>query len=118
MRPGPDGASQLDHWRYAAKRGNKTALAKLQAPPFPEALTYLWVWAMELVGKSGVSTVGINGLTYTTIAHWSELTDQKPTPREVSALMKLDAALRDVNKPEPEQVEPAEIEPWPEQKSG
>ena len=36
---------------------------------------------------------GYSPLTYTTIAHWSELTGNRPAPHEVQALMWIDSIL-------------------------
>lgn len=40
-------------------------------------------------------------LSYTTIVHWSDLTGNRPTAEEVSALISLDAAYRNPGDPEP-----------------
>lgn len=119
MQAGPDGSSQRDTWEYAAARGSEAARAKLDGPEFPEPLTYLWLWGMELFGKSGAGAAGFNGLTYTTIKHWSWATGQYPEPREVRALMRIDSALRhpDTARDDDEPVEARVDPPWPERKT-
>lgn len=113
MRLGPDGASQRATWELAAKRGSVVAQAKLREPSFPEVLSYLWTWTLELFGRSGISSAGVSALSYETIAYWSVLTGQHPSPREVRALMELDGALRGSAPPEKgEEV----LIPWPERR--
>lgn len=73
--------------------GSAKARRALEPPPFPETLRYLWDWARELHGRSGLGTAGVAPLSYTTVVHWSELTGNKPTHYEVDALMELDAIL-------------------------
>lgn len=95
MRTAPDGSSALAHRQQAAMQGSANAIGMLEdAPPFPYGLGYLWRWASELYGKSGVSQFGVNPLTYSTLHAWALLTSQWPTPWEVRALMKVDTALR------------------------
>jgi hypothetical protein len=119
MRPGPDGVPNAEHWSEAARRGNAVARAKLDGPPFPDALGYLWQWAMELQGRSGVGMAGLNPLSYGTIMDWATLTDQYPEPHEIEALLILDAVMR---APEPKDQgravdEPAPPDtPWPTRK--
>lgn len=40
-------------------------------------------------------------VTWETLAHWSQLTDTRPAPHEVSALFELDAIM--LNPPEPDE---------------
>lgn len=60
----------------------------------PEALGYLHEWLLELFGRSGVSMDGLAPLTYSTIADWARLTDRRPQPHEVKALLHLDLVMR------------------------
>lgn len=78
----------------AAKRGVKRAIEKLEGPPFPDVLMYLYDWIGELYGRSGAGMAGVNPLTYGTIADWARLTGRDLQPHEVHALITLDAVLR------------------------
>jgi hypothetical protein len=113
-----DGADVRAHLELSAARGNEDARRRLEGPEFPEALEYLWGWAMELYGRSGVGMAGLVPLTYTTVQHWSELTEQYPTPDEVQGLMRIDAALRSPAsvRNEAKDPEPKPAKAWPEKK--
>ena len=95
-----EGASNRAHWEAAARKGNEDAIRKLHGPEFPESLDYLWNWALQLYGRSGMSMAGLLPLSYTTIAAWAELTEQWPTPREVRALIQLDGEMIATTRPE------------------
>jgi hypothetical protein len=83
-----------DHLEVAARKGSARAIAALyNGPQIPDSVAYLWDWARELHGKSGVGMSGFNPLTYTTIADWARLTGNEPEPHEVEALFWLDAIL-------------------------
>lgn len=86
--------SNRDHLEVAAKKGSARAIAAIfSGPQLPEALSYLWDWALELHGKSGVNMGGFNPLTYTTIVDWALLTGREIEPHEVDALLALDRVL-------------------------
>lgn len=68
-------------------------------PPYPRGIAYLYEWARELHGRSGVGMSGLLPLTYATVFHWSQLTKQSPAPHEVLALFELDALM--LHPPEP-----------------
>ena len=108
-----DGSTMREHWEHAAARGSVAARAKLEAPEFPEQLSYLWSWTLELHGRSGVSMAGLNPLTYQTLDAWARLTGRDPMPHEVEALILLDAALRPENGPKTDTDEPPEPPAWP-----
>lgn len=97
---GEDGVTRRAHLEASAARGNATAEAALEGPPYPEPLRALHGWAMELVGRSGADLNGLAPLTYGTIADWARLTGRFPRPHEVRALLLLDAAIR---RPDPEE---------------
>lgn len=82
-----------ENLEVAAKAGNPRAKKLLALPPLPDTVSYLWDWAMELHGKSGVSQVGFNPLTYETITHWAHWKGESPEPYEIEALFMLDAIL-------------------------
>ena len=89
----------------------------MKAPEFPEELAYLWDWALELHGRSGVSMAGLNPLTFQTLEAWARLTDRCLLPHEVEGLILLDSALRPVEDKKPEEPEePEDIPAWPEPK--
>lgn len=92
-QPAKDGTPERVHVEALAKRGNARAQSMLIGPPLPDTLAYLWNWALELHGRSGVGMHGLNPLTYTTIADWARLTRRHPGPLEVEALIRLDAVL-------------------------
>lgn len=87
----PGGASEEAHLKYLASKGHPVALAALQGPEIPVELDYLYDWLNQLHGRSGVTAmVGINSLTYGTIADWSRLSGIVPNALEIEALMVLD----------------------------
>ena len=99
------GFSARDHLEGLVARGNASdeLLAKLEGPPLPAALAYMWDWTLELHGRSGFSQVGVHPLSYSTIADWARLNDLQPQPHEVQGLLALDAIL--CSKPKPEDAE-------------
>lgn len=111
-----DGAETRAYLEASAAKGNAEAIERLRGPEFPEDMEYLWVWALEMHGRSGANMAGLNPLTYGTIRDWSALTEQYPDPLEVQALMAVDAALRS---PETTQDDkPAPKPPaWPTRKA-
>lgn len=121
MRMGPDGAAEIAHLQLAAERGSKFAADQLLVPPFPDGAEYLWLWAMELFGRSGFTPAGVAPLSYQTVSHWATLTGRHPSPREVTAIMRIDAGLRSTGEETPNtQTDapqtPPELIPWPEKK--
>ena len=121
-RAASDGASQRDHWEAAARAGDEAAIAKLTMPEYPECADYLWRWALELHGRSGVGMSGLVPLTYETVAAWAKLRGVWPTPAEVTALLAIDGALSlgPEKKGEATAVaaEPKPQRPWPTRKPG
>lgn len=65
------------------------AIDKLEGPPFPEALAYLYGWLLELDSARGVGVNGLESFTYQMVDAWARTTDQHPDPHEVTALMYL-----------------------------
>ena len=58
---------------------------------FPDALTYLWGWFLELAsGRTG--GMGPNPITWEGIAAWASLTGTTPAPWEIRAIRALDTA--------------------------
>lgn len=60
----------------------------------PEGVEYLWLWFLELERTRQVSQAGIGALTYSEIGAWAALTDRRPRPHEVDALLALDLVAR------------------------
>ena len=89
-------------WELAAARGNEAARRKLDGPEFPEELAYVWEWARELHGRSGVGMAGIAPLSYQTIDAWQKLTGTMLTPLDVEALIAVDGALLSASRPKVE----------------
>lgn len=123
-RAAPDGTPQRDHWEAAACAGGAgaaVALERLTPPEYPECVEYLWRWALELHGRSGVGMSGLAPLTYEAVAAWAALRGVRPTPAEVGALLAIDAALsapagpREASRAE---GEPAPQRAWPTRKPG
>jgi hypothetical protein len=75
------------------KRGYAEHVAKLQGSEYPDCIEYMRDWLSELHGRSGVGMSGFNPLTYSTIAHWSRLTETRVESDEVRALILLDAIM-------------------------
>lgn len=91
-QPLKDGTTPGQHLEGLAERGHKKALEKLEGPPFPEALEYLWEWFQDLDDSRHATPEGPEPLTYQEILAWAQLTDNKPRPEEVRALRLLDKA--------------------------
>ncbi len=92
-----------------ARKGGKAGAyyaKQLHGPETPRALAYLREWLYQLVGRSGVGMSGANPLSYGTIADWSRLTGNRPTPDEVEALLYLDAVLRGEQRDAAEKAKP------------
>lgn len=122
-RAAPDGSKQRDHWEAGAAAGNADALAKLTAPEYADCVDYLWKWALELHGRSGVGMSGLAPLTYEAIMAWAALRGVQPTPSEVKALIDITDALNAGSGERKSETtaaaaEPAPQRPWPERKPG
>ena len=86
------------HYESVARRGPDRsgyaeALKELKGPPFPESLRYLYDWALEICGRSGVSQLGVAPVTYSTIESWMRLTGNQVSRRELRVLIQLDHVL-------------------------
>ncbi len=96
MRGVEGGHSEREHLAAAARLGATTAAAKLAEVPDapPDVLAYLWGWYVELAMTRSAGFAGADPLTYREIEAWSQLTDRRPRPHEVQALMTMDAVAR------------------------
>ncbi len=93
VKDDPANATERDHLMVAAGKGVASAIRALAGPGFPDGMGYLYGWAQELHGRSGVGMSGYNPLTYSTIADWARLKDVDIEPHEVDALLYLDAVM-------------------------
>src|SRR5690606_35023770 len=89
-----DGIPYRKFLEAAAKRGHPESIRKLEGPPVPAALAYLWEYFSELEMGRRVGMNGREPLTYESIDAWSRLLDHRVRPHEVRALMLLDQVLR------------------------
>lgn len=87
-----DSTPYREHLKVIAGK-NALAARELEPPSFPDSIAYLWDWASELHGRSGIGQYDVHPLTYTTIAAWVKLTGRDPRPHEVEALLNVDAAM-------------------------
>lgn len=78
---------------------------RLHGPPFPAGLEVLWTWFNELRATRSVGMGGLEPLTYREVDAWARLTDRRPKPHEVQALMRLDLATRHVTDDEDDGTE-------------
>ena len=76
-----------EHFERAAERGSAAARAALEGPEIPDAVAYLYAWAMELHGRSGADMAGPALLSYQTVEAWARLTDRRVMPEEVTVLL-------------------------------
>ncbi len=84
-----NGNSVREHFQKAIDMGREEYVAKLEGPPFPDALTYLYGWLLELDSARDVGMNGLKPFTYQQIDAWSRMTDRHPEPHEVAALLYL-----------------------------
>lgn len=69
-------------------------------PGLPDTLSYLWAWFMELDATRQYTQIGMSALSFTDVRNWADLTQRKPRPHEVDALMRLDILVRAASHPE------------------
>jgi hypothetical protein len=86
----PSKGTQRDHWQ---KSDSPDAREALTEPPFPEDVAYLYAWAKQLHGRSGVSMGGLLPVSHREIAAWSEVSGHVPNVVEYEALLLLDAVM-------------------------
>jgi hypothetical protein len=82
-----------EHLQQAAK-ANPSIAAKLEGPPFPEELRYLYRWAAQLTGRSGIGFGAVAPLSYSELDAFCRLTGARPNRLDVEGLMLLDAVMR------------------------
>ena len=101
-RPTDDGATEGDHRASAARQ-----FAKLRrpikrdlipdAPPFPDALEYLWRYFADILNGCGSNGWGPPEITWRDLQAWSEMTGNTIEPWECAALMRLSAVYVRIN---------------------
>lgn len=85
-------------------------------------LAYLHGWAVELVGRSGLTMGGVAPVSHMEIQAWSALSGHVPTVLELEAIRRIDAVIRNPEPPKSEDDAPALTEPrvvkaWPTRKA-
>jgi hypothetical protein len=91
---GKDGKPARAHLEHAARRGHPAAVAALDGPPLPESLLYLYEWSVELDEARGYDMNGPRPVSYPDVQAWAQLTDRRPAPHEIRALLALDVVWR------------------------
>lgn len=85
------GATRRQHLESAAKQGNPAAIAELAAvPPLPLRVGYLWGWWCELAAGRQ-SGMGLNGLAWSEIRAWQQLTGRAIALWELEVIRSIDA---------------------------
>jgi hypothetical protein len=119
--PDKDGVTRRALLTERVRKGIPGAQDVLDSgPQCPADLGYLYGYATELVGRSGVGMNGLAPLSYTTLRDWQALTGIALEPDEVTALMRLDSVIRNPPKEtevKPEPDTPRELPAWPEKKN-
>ena len=93
-----DGSTLREHYEAAHRRGRLRDPERLLfGPEPPSELRYLLGWWRELGWGLGQS------VTWADVDAWARLTDRKPYPHEVRALVQMELARRDPgNEPDEE----------------
>jgi hypothetical protein len=91
--PQEGGGTAGQHLAAVAKRGHEQAIRRLQSPPIPDVLRYLYDWLGELDAARRYDMNGPCLVGYADLAAWAQLTDRHLEPHEVEALLLLDRAL-------------------------
>jgi hypothetical protein len=79
------------HLAPLAKRGDRDALALLQAPRYPERYAHVIGWFFEIHSRRSVGQYGPASLSWLDIHAWASLTGRKPSPWELRVIGRLDA---------------------------
>lgn len=84
-----DGRSLREHLESVERQTGKTP-AKLIGPELDVSGAHIWEWFLDLHGTRGSNGFGPSSISYSEILAWSFLTQQRPTPWEISVLKRLD----------------------------
>jgi len=87
--------SRRDHLEHVEKTTGRRPL-DLDGPDFPDLLSYIWAWFLELHGTRQQGMGGPLAITFTEIKGWSELTQIEILPEEVELLKRLDKKYLEV----------------------
>lgn len=88
-----DGSTVRDHLAVAVRIGRKTQAA-VDGPEPPPGLLYVLEWHHEISASRSVGPAGLNPISYVDIDAWARLTDRRPRPHEVQALLRIDYEVR------------------------
>lgn len=88
-----DGSTARDHVETFVRSGRFTT-EQLDGPEPPEELRYLLGWFDELSAARSAGPHGLNPVSYLDVYAWAELTDRRPEPHEVRAILRLDQQAR------------------------
>jgi hypothetical protein len=114
--PDKDGVTLRDIQTERLRKNLPGAKEALEGPGVPQDMEYLYGFATELTGRSGVGMSGANPLSFTTIKDWQGLTGNRLDPDETYALLRLDAVMRHPPEEKPTEVKPEAKEAvlaWP-----
>jgi hypothetical protein len=98
--PSEDPTPQRVHLEALAKRCREAgrpipdACRILDRYAIPDALEYVWDWFWELSRTRRAGMAGPEPIGYADVDAWARLTDRRPTPAEVEALLSLDYVTR------------------------
>lgn len=68
---------------------------------FPQALSHVWDWFVELLPRRSSGGMSANPLSYAELMSWALLTQTVLLPWEAKLLMRLDDALMITLRPKP-----------------
>ncbi len=90
----PFGSSYRETYQVGARNGDANAIARLEGPPLPESLAYLWSWYLELRAMQHVGMNGVDPLDNAELRAWQQNTDRTLEPWEFSTIVALDNLAR------------------------
>jgi hypothetical protein len=82
-----DGSSRREHFESAARQGYPSPEAA--GPSLPDALSYLWVWFLEIHEGRTVNGMAPTRATQMDLMAWQWNTRQQVLPWEAKAIMTL-----------------------------
>ena len=69
----------------------------LVAPEFPDIISHLWEWFIELNNARPRTGMGASPIAYSEIVAWSSLTRVTPSPWEVGIIKQIDSMFMNVS---------------------
>ena len=82
-----------DHLKVAAARGSVAARRRLEGPPLPPEVAYIWDWFRQLTAARAYGIGGPSPISYPDIQAWIALTATPITPWEIGVLRSLDQSF-------------------------